>query len=132
MGDRELLEWAAKAAGIEIEWGIIEEGRVIELPTRAFYRDKYGIRWSWLPLDNNDQALTIAMRCGMILDMRYAKPEIAQYNRVEYWHHGEPGNVRVIPLGVHHDPEQALRSCIFRAAVEIGKAMAPSTDGGGT
>lgn len=53
MGDRELLEKAAKAAGIELSWHSVE---------KRFYNDATGDEWS--PLDDDGEALRLSVALG--------------------------------------------------------------------
>ena len=102
MTDREMLEMAAKAAGIEpMEYqsanGLLVAGFI------------------WNPLTDDGDALRLAVKLRM---------------DVEPWVHGDSACARVgcgeILVDEPHygdDPERATRRAIVRAAAEIGKAM---------
>lgn len=107
--DRELLELAAKAAGIIGKWyeSIYESG--YELPDGCNQP-------LWNPLTDDGDALRLAVKLNMPIW------ECAQYGRAmaevrygaargEYWE----------PVG--DDPYAATRRAIVRAAAEIGKDM---------
>ena len=114
MTDRELLEMAAKAAGITI--------KPVEIKNVEFAGDDRFIGYStdpheWLrgwfnPLTDDDDALRLAVVVGIDVD---------QYgDRVETWKAGLEGFI-VEPYSV--DPCAATRRAIVRAAAAIGSAM---------
>ena len=91
MNDKELLEYAAKAAGIEVEWSDI---------TECFWGDGD----SWVPLDDDGDALRLAVK----LELRVA------------WYEGKV-YVDYIVEQYDNDPYAATRRAIVRAAAEIGR-----------
>ena len=104
MTDRELLELAAKAAGIEAAWRD-GEGLVC--------RNDAGYRFFWNPLTDDGDALRLAVRLRKL-------PVIEHWSDGDYWvytcgHEGEAN-----PLG--NDPYAATRRAIVRAAAEIGRS----------
>lgn len=107
MNDKELLELAAKAAGME--------GRYDEV-TDVFYTDDAmnGREW-WNPLTDDGDALRLAVKLNMGISIPiFKKPRadvIAFRNSL----------VNVIEEG--DDPYAATRRAIVRAAAEIGKGM---------
>jgi hypothetical protein len=98
--DRELLELAAKAAGIEVT-GI----------DRAAWlnRTSYG----WNPLADDGDALRLAVKLGLALQLPHAN---AAYVGV-----GDP--IKQISEKARPDPLAATRRVIVRAAAEIGRTM---------
>lgn len=103
--DRELLELAAKAAGIVHEGFDEDEGRdVWWLPDLSRYD-------SWNPLDDDGDALRLAVRLGIQIDPR--DPETRAFGPV-----GDR-------IDEYHKPDAffATRRAIVRAATEIGRAM---------
>lgn len=99
MTDRELLEWAAKAAGMEIEW--LSSG-VCWLPNPAFER--------WDPLDNDGDRYRLAKQLGISIDFvdccawkRFPNGDLIQ----EFWG------------GDYGDEAHA----IVRVAAETGRGM---------
>jgi hypothetical protein len=126
MTDRELLEAAAKAAGIErIEWHDYEAGN----PTGyagghvldRLYRPGSGTSW-WNPLTDDGDALRLAVRLGI---------SVLQFPAcigTKWPQNGLPA--RLIGFDPPHedissgqDVLAATRRAIVRAAAEIGRAM---------
>jgi hypothetical protein len=106
MADRELLEQAAKAAGLE--WLAFNE----EVERRMYVRELgvSGCAWFWDPLTDDGDALRLAVRLGIDIfgsvDARFCE-----------WGGGTTSE----PCG--NDPDAAQRRAIVRAAAEIGRAM---------
>jgi hypothetical protein len=110
MDDRELLELAAKAAGIEVR----------PHPNRALSKTLLfiGSNGNWNPLTDDGDALRLAFALGMSVDtgacmIDYAVPdaddeELETLETLEFEHGGDIAN---------------LRRAIVRAAAEIGRAM---------
>ena len=103
--DRELLELAAKAAGITLEWdGNPEEWIPMYYEGKTYH--------SWNPLDDDGDALRLAVALGLCI--------LTHATQVEY--SKGMGQVGIIV-------EQSFRNCastrraIVRAAAEIGRAM---------
>ncbi len=121
MTDRELLELAAKAAGIEVvEWrdSAMTDGGFGAMLTKG----GIGSRTWWNPLTDDGDALRLAVKLGVIIDVRYTKPEVAEHNCVNYWlpgeeHHGWSS----VSLGEHTDPYAATRRAIVRAAAAMAE-----------
>jgi hypothetical protein len=102
--DRELLELAAKAAGITGEWTTTYGGWDC-LVTEAMTTNP------WQPLHNDGDALRLAVRLKLAL---FISENWCEALRIDIPTCAErPGN----------DPNAALRRAIVRAAAEIGKAM---------
>jgi len=109
MTDRELLEFAAKAVGIDwikdCVW--IENGFYSPLAKHE--------RISWNPLENDGDALRLAVRLKLSVDF------FDDAITVEH----TPDNAQcyevIEPVGT--DPYAATRRAIVRAAAEIGRAM---------
>ena len=114
MTDKELLELAAKAAKINIQW---MGAAPVEL------RD--GLITSWNPLKDDGDALRLAVKCEIsitpypiyespkhsVIAKQYRNPAMREVNpteKLELYEHG---------------PCAATRRAIVRAAAEIGKAM---------
>jgi hypothetical protein len=99
MTDKELLELAAKAAGIELKW--ISEKSYIGSPVSAH----------WNPIDFDGDALRLAVK--LMLDIYcHERGAHVDGDRREY-HAEESGD----------DQYAATRRAIVRAAAELGKAM---------
>jgi hypothetical protein len=126
MTDRELLELAAKAAGLRVGFE----------PDRK-ERGRYDLYWSrvhsqlvwhnkstgseypeplfWNPLTDDGDALRLAVKLAIDFKIRNEVTwwERQESDEVVYWHH-EPHN---------NDPYAATRRAIVRAAAEIGRRM---------
>jgi hypothetical protein len=104
MNDRELLELAAKAAGMSItpNWsyadGLIADGEL------------------WNPLTDDGDALRLAVKLG--IEPRQT-PEMAS----ALWSIDTPPGFAVRNEMRNGDPYAATRRAITRAAAEIGKGM---------
>jgi hypothetical protein len=101
MTDKELLELAAKAAGIEYDF---------ICPTGAHCGDASTMRdYFWNPLTSDGDALRLAVRLKMELDcdLRCAKTPYGT------WHDADDVD----------DDEDAMCLAIVRAAADIGKEM---------
>jgi len=101
MTDREMLEWAAKAAGIEFNDKRSRTGGV------ELYCASKG--W-WNPLHDDGDALRLAVKLQIHMqpDGRYAWASTYAVNATE---------------AVGDDPYAATRRAIVRAAAEIGRSM---------
>ncbi len=96
MKDRELLELAAKAAGVPWE-GVLEDGGVFVLDGRQ-----------WDPLTDDGDALRLAVR----LSIRFA----CMFGFAHAW-----TGLRECREAEVSDPYAASRRAIVRAAAELGK-----------
>ena len=103
MADRELLELAAKAAGIKFS----------EIGGGARYAPQPGIMQPyvpWNPLEDDGDALRLAVKCAQLFGFyRFLRAWIAAMAT----ENGSPS-----------DPLAATRRAIVRAAAEIGKGVA--------
>lgn len=110
--ERELLELAAKAAGVDVEYRDKSgfEGR-INAP-KAFYH-RIGVK-EWNPLYDDGDRYRLARACKLELDF--------DGSVVKAWLHGDDGwHVHKFPFTAGNDTEEAY--VVLRAAAEIGKAM---------
>lgn len=110
MDDRELLELAAKAAGISVS----------DVPPWSGYNDREGfytmnmdgsaVTSRWNPLEDDGDALRLAvkLRIGFTID--------ESENRVHGWCKQFSGTVKSLGTG-----DLAVRRAIVYAAAEIGK-----------
>ena len=112
MEDKELLELAAKAAGIEIElchfgssksFFIIEDGRLEE---------------QWNPLKHNGDALRLAVKLKLIVDIGCGYTEARDPE-----HEQGQKPITAMEYFFDEDPYAATRRAIVRAAAEIGRGM---------
>ncbi len=103
MTERELLEFAAKAAGYEFLWNM--DSLLIR-----------GVDGHWNPLTDDGDALRLAVKIGMTLhidtDNRFTSVPV----------YGEKDEDHVVVFERHgKDPLFATRRAITRAAAEIGR-----------
>lgn len=103
MTDRELLELAAKAAGIELFWHSGWNLLVIERTHRA-----------WNPLTDDGDALRLAVKLG--IDLMHTNIHEPKVHAMADW------EVEVVEDSIE-DPYAATRRAIVRAAAEIGEGM---------
>ena len=101
---KELLELAAKAAGVRLNY----EGQ----PTTGNYYDLADFNWN--PLTDDGDALRLAVKLKMTIDVRLWDDEV----QVRAYH--EPSMYHISEKG---DPCEATRRAIVRAAAEIGRGM---------
>lgn len=108
MTDRELLEYAAKAAGLEIAKPTPAEEAVIYRGERNFLKLADG---GWFaPLFDDGDALRLAVALGLVVNC--SRPSA-----------GEPDNPHAIWLDETASNAELTRRAIVLAAAEIGRAM---------
>jgi hypothetical protein len=107
MTDRELLELAAKAAGLT--WS-----KSKDITHDGLWIIKPSIKTHWNPLTDDGDAQRLAVKLGLQI-VHYSVTSKGP-DRVSAGRNGPP-----IPYG--KDPYAATRRAITRAAAEIGKAM---------
>jgi len=105
MTDRELLELAAKAAGIEGRWMTKGDGDL------WLFRNDFSDPWN--PLTDDGDALRLAVKLGMTIE-QWSEGHV-------YVGHRHPGNFE--HERHRKDPLAATRRAIVRAAAEIGRSM---------
>ena len=124
MTDRELLEPAAKAAGISWKPAETDAGKMCELKfglwLNIVQEPTESTRRRFNPLNDDGDALRLAVDLHMLVDIRYRSPGAIRYNSVTYW--VDPLLGQVIEFG---DMETCLRAAtrraIVRAAAELAK-----------
>lgn len=115
MTDRELLELAAKAAGIE--W--IAHTDLIDGSPALRTSVTVAPLGMWAPLTDDGDALRLAVKLGMELDLLTGEKKAA----TAYYEDATSGAWKVRePHGA--DPYAATRRAIVRAAAEIGRSAA--------
>lgn len=102
MSDRELLELAAKAAGIELVW----HG---DADPWCFAETVAGIKWNPLADDGDALRLAVKLKMDLIVHERLSSAAADGFLRRSEHHKG--------------DPYAATRRAIVRAAAEIGRSM---------
>ena len=104
MSDRELLELAAKAAGIQIKYN---------------YIGTQDARCAWYPLTDDGDALRLAVK--LRIDLIFMLSNENEGEAIVYV--GEDMKNESIRASLKNDPCAATRRAIVRAAAEIGRNM---------
>lgn len=109
MSDRELLEMAAKAAGIEL-WheDVFKNGLTRKVSQAGVLR--------WNPLTNDDDALRLLRRLELDISHDNERNAVSVTNQCDV-------SIEVGMPDEAGDIYATLRRAIVRAAAEIGKAM---------
>ena len=107
----ELLELAAKAAGMTIETHYVDGGASV------WEGERHHSDWipDWNPLDDDGDALRLAVKLEIVVEYRRDASAAFAYNYA-----------RCLGIGENNknlDPYTATRRAIVRAAAEIGKNM---------
>lgn len=115
MNDREMLEYAAKAAGFEIiPW---------ENPLGFVIRNSEGYPQAWHPLVDDGDALRLAVKLGMSLRLAQFEEWTQVFVDDLYSRAAKPVTEHVGRSSKEQTIEQATRRAIVRAAAEIGEKM---------
>ena len=120
MTDKELLEFAAKAAGIAIESKYVEPS-IFKGLLLAAWREPFTPAF-WNPLTDDGDALRLAVKLGLIVQSdctdEYSKRYSACYKFDE-------DAMEVCSVRQEHDDDiyKATRRAIVMAAAEIGQAQ---------
>lgn len=115
MTDKELLELAAKAAGIHVWFPRMSDGKGgVVTPCHTETIGEGTVQWN--PLTDDGNALRLAVKLGLIVDTHglYTIVGLPFENAKGHEPHGA-------------DPYAATRRAITRAAAEIGKSMKDDT-----
>ena len=120
MTDRELLELAAKAAGIEWTKAATEKGAELE-PVFGLWLTLHGEpyegqRRRWNPLTDDGDALRLAVNLGLVIEIGYAaRGFLVVRTNTDNW--------KEFREAWGNDPYAATRRAIVRAAAAIGEQM---------
>lgn len=107
MNDRELLELAAKAAGIDLSWDQDFGGADFLPPLNV-------IGWKgWAPLADDGDAFRLAVKLTLEIDICHSGIAVRT----------PKGHKILIDADEEKDGYKATRRAIVRAAAEIGKSM---------
>lgn len=118
MTDRELLELAAKAAGLTIfTWRAGEVGVREESTQNEFW---------WSPLEDDGYALRLAVKLKMGLHYESQFLDGHTHRIVEVYHSHEDDQCQCETATYTDDPFAATRRAIVRAAAEVGRQMGGS------
>lgn len=111
MTDRELLELAARAEGIDGPYVEADEG----IPAYIYATDENDCNFCWNPLHNDADALRLAVKLELSLDLFSDRIAVAWTDE----HGNFPQNV----YDCTGDPLSTARRAIVSAAAEIGRSM---------
>ena len=109
MTDKELLEYAAKAAGIELDWDIPPNSNSPWSITGE--GDERGSAAEWNPLTDDGDALRLAVKLNLTVKIDLHEIEVFDTD----------GCLVSVPLEKQDDPYAATRRAIVRAAAAIGE-----------
>ena len=113
MTDRELLELAAKAAGIVVTRSRLEDPLSLDMLVEESARNPYQKAGPWNPLTDDGDALRLAVKLGLDIDYRPGYVGI---------HTGRGQYIATCPHDEHDEHgSAATRRAIVRAAAEIGR-----------
>lgn len=101
MSDRELLEFAAKAAGIYLEW----DGNPKDWIPMYYEGKTYH---SWNPLEDDADALRLAVKLGLVVDASAGYETVVTFRM--------PGRIAALI-------DSCTRRAIVLAAAEVGKTL---------
>ena len=112
MTDRELLELAAKAAGMLVKKNTVavdSDDHLIGIKVRATEREKYH---TWNPLTDDGDAFRLAVKLGLgiSIPLRNKRTDVVTFS-----------GPLISVIEAHGDPYAATRRAIVRAAAEIGR-----------
>ena len=110
MTDRELLENAAKAAGVHCKGWVMPGGRSDGWHGMYTGSDEDGSYLRWNPLTDDGDALRLAVKLGLVVDC--SRPSA-----------GEPWKQHAIWLDELMSNAQLTRRAIVMAAAEIGRTL---------
>ncbi|EIK96104.1 hypothetical protein PMM47T1_14130 [Pseudomonas sp. M47T1] len=116
MSDRELLELAAKAAGLETGHPMNAERLALDPPVDSLLVMRFGelVSTAWNPLKDDGHALRLASHLGLNIEW-FINQQFVMVRRGEI---GE--NIGWVDDALRHG---ALRKAITVVAAEIGRAM---------
>ncbi|MGP5741297.1 hypothetical protein [Pseudomonas aeruginosa] len=121
MNDRELLELAARAAGVKARWFRVNQWRQVGgNKKQTGQEDVFGTHHSkpWNPLTDDGDALRLAVQLDITIGPEHPDVVGKSLCRASW-------NNRNMSLGEFGDGDKpsAYRRAIVRAAAEIGKSM---------
>jgi hypothetical protein len=116
VSDRELLELAAKAAGIEVTRSRLEDPLNRDMLVENSVRNGGQRLGPWNPLTDDGDALRLAVALNIWPVRQYNRPTIVVQKGAAYF-----DELASEPIG--DDPLAATRRAIVRAAAEIGRNM---------
>ena len=121
MNDRELLEQAAKAAGIEgykFMIGAYAKSDAVGLHIRNYGTSNQRV---WNPLTDDGDALRLAV--NLVLDIEFVWDDVPEETAIACVRVTAIGGEACVFEELGFDPYAATRRAIVRAAAQIGKEM---------
>lgn len=113
MNDRELLEMAAKAAGVDLWWDAADCPKELVQHWSGNPEDGGETRdYSWSPLTDDGDALRLVTALNLVVNVN--GPSVTA---------GNDGSIECREWIAEGDRNSGVRRAIVRAAAEIGKAM---------
>lgn len=125
MTDKELLELAAKAAGVRVPplnafpWHGIDNGGIWTNISAIGHLEPKKRKYTWAPLTDDGAALRLAVKLKMVIDTDYNGGAVAGNASIDI---DDPEYGYQEGMG-KKDLYAATRRAIVRAAAEIGKGM---------
>ena len=118
--DRELLELAGRAIGRVLKWKL--GFHQITLPPSVPYFEVGGLVQYWNPLKDYVDAMRLAVKIGLIIDVRYGCKPGAFTVEACYWPTDYTGPYMSVSE-TSEDLLSAICRAIVRAAADIGAAL---------
>lgn len=118
MTDRELLELAARAAGIEFKHGYTDGNGYLYFPPKSDHAAHARAGRFWNPLTDEGDALRLAVKLRIDISQQPHAQRV-----VALWEGHASCVVRHLSVDYEADSYAATRRAIVRAAAEIGKAQ---------
>lgn len=118
MTDRELLEFAAKAAGIVVVRRRLDDPMHSDMLISPSVRNPYQHSGPWNPLTDDGDALRLAVKLKINIEFLWTMGK--KEGGVNCWPSGR-GDCGASEDGLHSI--EVTRKAITRAAAEIGKAL---------
>ena len=115
MNDREMLEMAAKAAGIAVIRSRLDDPLARDMLVANGHRNPHHETGPWNPLTDDGDALRLAVKLEIAVNPYAGKTVVAHDDSRWFGHEKWDCN--------DDDPLAATRRAIVRAAAEIGKEM---------
>ena len=112
MSDREMLEFAAKAAGVDVVRSRLDDPLSRDFLVNASARNPYQVSGPWNPITDDGDALRLMVGLGLKLNVCVTSGS-AQVGGIGTF----------VEVEFDGDPLAATRRAIVRAAAEIGRQM---------
>jgi hypothetical protein len=114
MSDKELLELAAKAAGIDVVRSRLDDPMNQDFLVNKSHRNEHQASGPWNPLTDDGDALRLAVKLNLFIQINSGSATAWKWQG-ENWYEQASDNA--------DDMSATTRRAIVRAAAEIGKTM---------